>query len=119
MKLSGISKDKFTFTSRQPAISGSRLSICFEDSEIGHAYLYILRNDIHEEPFAYLEDVYVEQQWRGSPAGEALVTHAINVAKEAGCYKIIGNVKHEHVCTLRWYRRFGFLNKANEVRIDF
>lgn len=37
--------------------TGIRLSVSVNDLEIARAYLYVMRNDLHDEPFGLLEDV--------------------------------------------------------------
>ena len=39
---------------------GIRLSVVEDEKEIARAYLYIMRNDLHDEPFGLMEDVFVE-----------------------------------------------------------
>ncbi len=59
--------------------------------ELGHAYLYILQNDLHEEPFGFLEDLFVEEFARGKGVGVELLRQAIKVARKNKCYKLIAS----------------------------
>ena len=34
--------------------------------EVGRAFLYVLRNDLHPEPFGFVEDVFVDASARSS-----------------------------------------------------
>ena len=36
---------------------------------LGWAYLYIMFNDLHKEPFGFLENVFVEESKRGKGVG--------------------------------------------------
>jgi hypothetical protein len=44
---------------------GIRFSIRTERGEVARAYLYIMTNDLHAEPFGLLEDVFVAESERG------------------------------------------------------
>ncbi|MEM6610727.1 MAG: GNAT family N-acetyltransferase [Cyanobacteria bacterium P01_C01_bin.72] len=68
---------------------GIRFSIIERDREIVRAYLYIMHNELHQEPFSLLEDVYVEQNYRGSGLGTRLVKRIIDAARQNNCYKLI------------------------------
>lgn len=109
----------FTVERRAVDASGIRLSVCSNGAEVGHGYIYVLRNDLHERPFAFFENLFIEPDRRRGGAGETLVSHALDLARDLGCYKIIGTVKREHRYSLQWFKRFGFETKAVEVRIDF
>ncbi|MEO1342069.1 MAG: GNAT family N-acetyltransferase, partial [Cyanobacteria bacterium J06635_13] len=61
---------------------GIRFSIIESDREIARAYLYIMHNELHQEPFGLLEDVYVEQNYRASGLGTGLVTRVIDAARQ-------------------------------------
>lgn len=89
------------------------------DTQVARAYLYILTNDLHKEPFAFLEDVFVEEGKRGNGAGTEIVKAAIAEAKKLGCYKIIGTSRHAKKEVHRFYEKLGFKNHGIELRIDF
>ena len=68
-----------------------RLSLLDDsDTEVGHAYLFLITNDLHDQPYALLEDVFIEEAYRGKGLGKKLVQQAIQAARDASCYKIIG-----------------------------
>ena len=53
---------------------GRRLSLKGEGGqEIGHAYLYILNNDLHQQPFAFIEDIEIKEAYQGSGHGKLLL----------------------------------------------
>ncbi len=89
------------------------------DKEVGRAWLYILGNDLHAEPFGLLEDVFVEKQFRGQGVGTKLVQDAIKEAKKIGCYKLIATTRSSRKIACAWYEKFGFKNYGVEFRIDF
>lgn len=90
-----------------------------EESKIlGWAFVYIMFQDRHPGPYAYLENVYVEQEYRSRGLGTKLVELAIAEAKERGCYKIIGTSKLEKTSVHAFYEKHGFQKMGYEFRMD-
>ncbi len=52
---------------------GIRFSVSRDGKEVGRAYLYLMRNDLHSEPFGLMEDVFISETERGSGLGTTLV----------------------------------------------
>lgn len=96
-----------------------RLSLRKDTKEIARAYLYILRNDLHKEPFGFLEDVFVEERFRKQGIGTALVKTAMSEAKKRKCYKLLGTSRASRREVHRFYTRLGFKKRGFEFRIDF
>ena len=46
---------------RKFSATGIKLFILENGLEIARAYVYILKNDLHTESFAFLEDVFVQE----------------------------------------------------------
>lgn len=90
-----------------------------DGQQIGRMFLYILTNDLHEEPFGFLEDLFVEEAFRKSGVGRQLVERAIATAKEAGCYKLICTSRFGKDELHAWYERLGFKQHGVEFRMDF
>lgn len=106
----------------QEKVDACGIKFFVEDKGVGvaRAYLYILRNDLHEHPFGLMEDVYVDEKLRGQGLGRDLVKRVIAEARAQDCYKLI--------CTSRYgkedsvhalYVRLGFADHGKEFRIDF
>ncbi len=57
--------------------------------EVARAYLYLMTNDLHQAPFGFLEDVYVDESQRGRGLGTTLVKEVPAAAHARGCYKLI------------------------------
>ena len=99
--------------------SGFRLSVVTENGEVGHAYLYLIRNDLHDEPYGLLEDVFVGEEFRGHGYGSALVQRVIDEAKTVGCYKLIGQSRYGREAVHTLYESLGFIDHGKNFRIDF
>ena len=104
---------------QQVSANGIKLIAKDGDQVIGRAFLYILKNDLHPEPFGFMEDVFVEQQHRQKGIGKQLVQEIIAEAKKAGCYKLIGTSRHERPTVHDFYTPFGFKDYGKEFRMDF
>ncbi len=99
--------------------SSIRLSLTHNNQEIGRAFLYILKNELHQEPFALLEDVFVQESHRGQGNGSKIVEAAIDEAKKQNCYKLICTSRHTKEEVHRLYQKHGFKNHGIEFRMDF
>ncbi|MEK6760810.1 MAG: GNAT family N-acetyltransferase [Nanoarchaeota archaeon] len=67
-----------------------RFSRLEEGVEIGRAYLFIIRNDLHEKPYyGLLEDVFVHEKYRKIGVAKKLIGEIIEEAKRQECYKLI------------------------------
>lgn len=100
--------------------SGIRLSMQDDqDDEVGRAFLFLMYNDLHPDPFGLLEDVWVADALRGQRLGTALIQRVIKMAKGLGCYKLIATSRHARPKIHALYRRLGFRNQGKEFRIDF
>ena len=64
----------------------------------------------------HLEDVVVDKDYRKYGLGKKIVLNLVNLAKEKGCYKIIGNCDNS---VIKFYEKIGFENKGNEIAIYF
>lgn len=105
---------------KQRKIKGRGLKFSIRDGrkEIARAYLYILKNDLHQQPFGFLEDVFVEEKYRGQGLGTKLVKKALAVARRKNCYKLIATSRHSRKEVHKWYERLGFKNRGLEFRMD-
>lgn len=98
---------------------GIKLFIEQDGKEIARAYLYLLHNDLHKEPFGYMEDVFVDESLRGQGIGTEIVRVLIQKARESGCYKLICTSRYENTKAHELYSRLGFKDHGKEFRIDF
>ena len=98
---------------------GIKFFIIEAEGEIARAYLYLMHNSLHQEPFGLLEDVYVAESYRGHGLGTKLVRQVIQTAKERGCYKLIATSRTSRPKVHKLYQDLGFKERGLEFRIDF
>ena len=98
---------------------GIKFFVSTDGREVGRAYLYLLRNDLHDVPFGFMEDVFVDESQRSTGLGTSLVTRVIEEARERGCYKLICTSRYEKPRVHGLYERLGFKGHGKEFRIDF
>lgn len=89
-----------------------------DNKEVGRAYLYILHNDLHERPFGFIEDVFVEEEYRGQGVGSQLVKNMMEEAKKRNCYKMIMTSRYSKPKVHDLYERLGFKDHGKEFRLD-
>ncbi|PIZ96210.1 MAG: GNAT family N-acetyltransferase [Candidatus Magasanikbacteria bacterium CG_4_10_14_0_2_um_filter_33_14] len=90
-----------------------------EGKEVARAYIYIIKNDLHDDPYGLLEDLYVDEDYRGQGLGTELLKKTIAGAKEAGCYKFLATSRKEREVVHGWYKKNGFEEHGLEFRINF
>lgn len=95
-----------------------KLIIEIKARPVGHCYLYVIRNDLHEQPYGFIEDVYVEEGHRSHGLGTALIRAAIFEARANGCYKLICTSRFGKEGIHTWYRKLGFVKYGAEFRMD-
>ena len=98
---------------------GVRFSLVREGREVARAYVYLMTNNLHDHPFALLEDVFVDESARGKGLGTAVVRAAIAEAQARGCYKMIATSRHARPKVHELYSRLGFADHGKEFRLNF
>jgi GNAT superfamily N-acetyltransferase len=98
---------------------GVKIAIEEDGREVARVRLYVLKNDVHAEPFGFLEYVIVDDAYQSKGYGTMLVEEVIKAAKERGCYKLICTSRFGKEQTHKWYEKFGFKQHGIEFRIDF
>lgn len=100
--------------------SGVKFFIKQDGKEVARAFLYILKNDLHVEPYGFLEDVFVDESLRGQGVGTELLKEVFRAAKEDyKCYKILATSRHERSKVHALYERLGFKDWGKEFRMNF
>lgn len=95
-----------------------KISIEEHGQPVGWAHVFIKFQDRHDEPYAYLENVFVHPEYQGKGYGRRLVSLAIDEAKSHGCYKIIATSKHQKERVHDFYQKFGFVKYGYAFRND-
>lgn len=95
-----------------------RFSVEREGKEVGRAYLYLIRNDLREAPYGFMEDVFVDESCRGEGIGTELTNAVIAKAKEVGCYKLLATSRMERPQVHALYEKLGFIKWGFEFRMD-
>src|SRR4051812_26670800 len=108
-----------TETRNVPAY-GKRISISKDGVELAHAYLYLLKNDLHDQAFGLLEDLHVDENQRNAGLGREVLNAVIECAKAEKCYKLIATSRADGTRDQvhEWYTRLGFKNHGKEFRMD-
>lgn len=106
---------------QKQTISAKGIKITLEENSriIGRGFLYLLHNHLHAEPFGLMEDVFVEEAFRGKGYGEKIVTAVIEEARKQGCYKLICTSQFSNERAHHLYEKVGFKNYGNEFRMEF
>ena len=102
-------------------ISATGIKIILEEQgkQIGRGFLYLLHNDLHQEPFGLMEDVLVEESFRGQGYGEKIVAAIIEEARKQGCYKLICTSRFSNEHAHHLYEKLGFKKQGNGFRMEF
>ena len=95
-----------------------KFTIRDESKEVARASLYVLFNDLHQEPYGLLEDVFVDEAYRGKGYGRELIHSVIEEAKVQRCYKLIATSRVTRPEVHAMYEKYGFKNYGLEFRMD-
>ena len=84
---------------------------------IGSTILYMQKKVIRNGCVAGLiEEVVVDEKYRGKKIGEKLIKHVTKKAEEKGCYKVILSCFPERI---RFYERCGYKKESYTMRFNF
>lgn len=64
----------------------------------------------------HIEDVVIDEKFRGFKLGKKIIDYLVNFAKINGCYKVILNCSDKNV---DFYKKCGFVNKNKEMSLYF
>ena len=119
MRKSRASWERMIVNRKEVAAQGIRFSFEQDGVEVARAYLYLMKNGLHERPFGLMEDVFVNESHRGDGLGSRLVDEVIAAAREANCYKLIATSRDSRPKVHDLYRRIGFEDHGREFRMNF
>lgn len=110
-----ISKEKYETTFDK--IGAQVWVVEFEEKIIASVSLLLEQKVIHECGIVgHLEDVVVDRDYRKYGLGKFIIERIIKIAREKGCYKLIGDCKSE---LLGFYEKNGFESKCVQISIYF
>ena len=110
-----ISKEKYEMTFDK--IGAQVWVVEFEGKIIASVSLLLEQKVIHECGIVgHLEDVVVDRDYRKYGLGKFIIDRIIKIARERGCYKLIGDCKSE---LLGFYEKNGFESKCVQISIYF
>ena len=104
---------------RKELVSRSKKIILQEENQaIGRVWIYLIQNDIHSQPYALIEDLFVKEEFRGKGYGTKLLQEAVKEAKSSGCYKIIATSRSERTAVHQLYLDQNFKEYGKEFRLE-
>ncbi|WP_308388818.1 GNAT family N-acetyltransferase [Acidithiobacillus sp. AMEEHan] len=98
-----------------------RLFVAQENDNIVGSYaLLIMDNLAHRgAPSAIVEDVVVSPTRHGQGIGKQMMRHAMNLAREAACYKLVLSSNAKRDAAHAFYKSLGFDLHGFSFRVDF
>jgi GNAT superfamily N-acetyltransferase len=92
---------------------GLQIFVCELDGRIAATcYLNIVPNVTRRaSPYGIIENVVTEVSLRGKGLGKAVVSHALQQAWSAGCYKVMLQTGSQRESTHAFYRACGFTDE--------
>ena len=85
---------------------------------VARGFLYLIKNDLHKQPYGLMEDVFVSQSLRGQGIGSELIKELIKEAKKQKCYKLIATSRLARPKVHKLYKRLGLKKHGFEFRMD-
>lgn len=95
-----------------------RFSFKRKGKEVGRAWLILIHNDLHPQPYGLLEDVFVDEAYRGEGVASELVHYVVARAKQEHCYKVIATSRTERTKVHTLYEALGFVSLGYEFRMN-
>lgn len=104
---------------RKTGAKGIKFVIEKNRKEIGRAYLYLMKNDLHKQSFGLMEDVFIDESSRNKGYATKIIGEIIKEAKKQDCYKLIATSRYQREKVHKLYKKLGFKNWGKEFRMDF
>jgi GNAT superfamily N-acetyltransferase len=96
---------------------GIKFSAFINEKEVGRAFLFILKNDLRGKEYGFLEDVFVDEDYRRQGIGTELLNNIIAFAQENNLYKIVATSRYGRDMVRSLYERLGFKNFGIEFKM--
>jgi len=92
---------------------------CLGDAVVGTFALLIMHNLAHQgTPSAIVEDVVVSEAHHGQGIGRQMMHHAMALAREAGCYKLVLSSNQKRERAHAFYESLGFQRHGFSFSIE-
>lgn len=96
-----------------------RFSIEEAGKEVARARLCMIPNDLHSVPYGYIEDVFVDQKYRGKSLVTKLMQAIDEEIQKRGSHKLTETSRFENTKVHDIYEHLGFVKWGYEFRKDF
>jgi len=96
-----------------------KITIKEDDQIIGRASIYLIFNNFHKRPYGFIEDVFINDEFRGKGIGTKLIEELKKEAEKNNCYKLILDLENENLGAQRLYTRLGFVEIGKKMRFNF
>src|SRR3989339_616146 len=106
------------FKKQKKASEAIKIELEENGKRIGRAFLYIIKNDLHDRPYGLLEDLFVEEEYRGQGIGKKILNEALEEAKKNNCYKLISQSRYERTGVHEFYKKNGLTDYGKNFRIN-
>ena len=84
---------------------------------IGTATIFIENKLIHNMgKVGHIEDVVIDEKYKGNGLGKDIVFYATSIAKKNGCYKVILDCSDDNI---GFYIKSGYIKKGNQMALYF
>ena len=92
---------------------------CANDAIVGTFALLVMHNLAHQgTPSAIVEDVVVSQDHQSQGIGRDMMHHAMALAREAGCYKLVLSSNQKRERAHAFYESLGFQRHGFSFSIE-
>lgn len=96
---------------------GIKFAVEKDGKEVGWVYMYLIIDHESGRPFAFMENLFVQEEFRRFGFGKELVQSVQDEAKKRGCYKLVFICKNKLM--YEWYERMGFKNVGAGFEMEF
>lgn len=97
----------------KPVAEGTRIAFGNSGHEAGHCYIYILKNQPHEAPFALIEGMEIKREYRRRGSIQSgLLAVALKMARAEGCNMVFVAHRKGGGLSLRCFGESGFKERG-------
>lgn len=91
-----------------------------QDGRIVGSFAFLIMDNLAHRgaPSAVVEDVCVDERARGQGIGRAMMSYAMDLAKQSGCYKLVLSSNGDRTGAHDFYRSLGFSEHGVSFHVD-